>query len=161
MLAKHQAEIFVGVQRPRPGDQAMGQFRVDAPIAGLVGVGQGRAPDRLAETHVVELRRLHRQARLDVAQGLPVGQLGEGHRPVLFGAGQSAAPLVPIVPGYDPAEGFPWQEIHDLGEQRLAGVHHYSPWNGPKEDARNSNRGHPLFPRKPAEIKAYRHATLT
>jgi len=96
---------------------------MDAPVARLVGIGQRRAPDRLAKTHVVELGVLGRQTHLDVAQALAVGQLGEGHDPELFRARQRANTLVAIVTGDVPSKGCPWQKIQELGEQCLAGVH--------------------------------------
>ena len=52
------------------------------------------APDRLAEAHVIEFRCVDREAGLDVAQAFPVGQLGEGHGPVLLGAGKRPDPVI-------------------------------------------------------------------
>ena len=58
------------------GDEPLGQRRMDTPVAPFVGIGQRRAPDRLAEAHVIEFRCVDREAGLDVAQAFPVGQLG-------------------------------------------------------------------------------------
>src|SRR5208283_2549863 len=53
--------------------------------------------DRFSKAHVVKLRRLRRQARLDVAQTLPIGQLGERHGLILRGAGQLAHGAIALV----------------------------------------------------------------
>ncbi len=42
----------------------------------------------LAETHMVEFRNLHRQAGLDIAQTLTIGQLSKRHGSILLGAGK-------------------------------------------------------------------------
>jgi hypothetical protein len=53
---------------------------VDLPRAGGVRIGQRVARNRLAaKAHVVQPLGLRTQVDLDVAQGLAVGQLGEGH----------------------------------------------------------------------------------
>ena len=44
------------VELARLPDQNLGEVGVDAPVAALVGVRQRRSLDRLAKTHVVELR---------------------------------------------------------------------------------------------------------
>lgn len=136
------ADVVVGIELSRLRDQALSQLRVDAPVAHLVRVGQRRAPDRIAKAHVVELRGLRREARLNVAQALAIGQLGERHGAILLGAGQRAHPPVAIVARDQPSEGAPWKEIHQLSEQRLAGVHVH-PLGSPAEGApASSNRHH-------------------
>jgi hypothetical protein len=40
------AKILARVKLPRLRDQALGQFRMNAPVAGFVGIRQGGAPDR-------------------------------------------------------------------------------------------------------------------
>src|ERR1700730_8099316 len=63
---------------PAGGDRAAGSVdRVDAPVACLIGIGQGRASHRVAEPHGVELGGLRRQAGLDVAQR----RMGAGSSP--------------------------------------------------------------------------------
>lgn len=58
-----------------------------------------------------------------MSRRLAVGQLREGHDPELFRASQRANVLVATVARDVAAEGRPRQEIHELGEQRLASVH--------------------------------------
>ena len=69
-VGQFQPQVLSGVELPCLCDQSLGKFRVNAPVAGLVGIGQGRAPHRLLETHVVKLVRLRREAGFDVAQAL-------------------------------------------------------------------------------------------
>ena len=99
-------------------------------------------PDRLAEAHVIEFRCVDREAGLDVAQAFPVGQLGEGHGPVLLGAGKRPDPVIAAIPVDDPRESSPWQEVHELSEQGLAGVHEHLLGETPKSAPSNSNRHH-------------------
>ena len=75
-IGQVQPQFFVDVQRPRLGDEPLGQRRMNTPVAPFVGIGQRRAPERLAEAHVIEFRCVDREAGLDVAQAFPVGQLG-------------------------------------------------------------------------------------
>jgi hypothetical protein len=114
----------------------------------LVGVGQCRAAHRLAETHVVQLRRLHRQAGFDIPQAFPIGQLGKRHGPVLLAATERPHPAVATVSGNNPAEGLPGQEFHQLGEKRFAGVHRRLQ-GAPRKLAPTSNRGHRLLTGNP------------
>ena len=72
------------------------------------------------------------RAGLDVAQAFPVGQLGEGHGPVLLGAGKRPDPVIAAIPVDDPRESSPWQEVHELSEQGLAGVHEHLLGETPK-----------------------------
>src|SRR6202040_2170913 len=48
-IGEIETQILVGVQPSRLDDQSLSQFRVDAPVACLIGIGQGRASHRVAE----------------------------------------------------------------------------------------------------------------
>ncbi len=61
------ADRIAGVQRPRDANQGLREIGIDAPVAGLVGVGKSGARDLGAEPHVVELGLHGAQASLDVA----------------------------------------------------------------------------------------------
>ena len=76
-----QPQFFVDVQRPRLGDEPLGQRRMDTPVAPFVGIGQRRAPDRLAEAHVIESSMRGPRGRYSTCRAgfRSVGQLGEGH----------------------------------------------------------------------------------
>jgi hypothetical protein len=66
-IGEVETQSLVDVQSPRLADQSLGQLRVNAPVARLVGIGQRRAPHRIAQAHGIEFRGLHRQAGFDVA----------------------------------------------------------------------------------------------
>ena len=145
-VRQFQAQVLAGIQCPGLTDQPLRKVGMDAPVARLVGVGQRRAPNRLAKSHVVQLGLLSRQAHLDVSQALAVGQLGEGHDPKLLRARQCTNALVAIVARDVPGECRPGQEIHELGEQRLACVHGSLRAKARKTariGIRRSNRHHP------------------
>ena len=119
-LAQHRGQSAVtGVKLARLNDQALREVGVDAPVAALVGVGQGRAPDWRAEADLVKLAGLRRQTGLDVTQALAVGELGERHGSVLLRAPQGPHMMVAAVALDDPVERRPRQEIHGLSEEGL------------------------------------------
>ena len=89
---------------------------------------------RFAKPRVIQLRRLRQQTRLDVAQTLSVGELCKGHSSKLLRTSKRPNALVPTVASHNPMGCLPRQEIHDLGEQRLACVH-----DSLREKAQNSD----------------------
>ena len=118
---------LAGIELPRLGDQPLREIRIDPPVARLVGVGQRRAADRLAKAHVVELAGLRRKADLDVAQALPVRQLGKRHRPQLVLTAEALDPAITAEARHCAAEGVHRQMIHQLRENQLSLVHAPSP----------------------------------
>ena len=75
---------MVDVKAPCRMDETLSEIGVEAPVPGLIGVGQGVARDATGDPHVIELRRLRTQAGLDILQTLAVGELGKGHRAILI-----------------------------------------------------------------------------
>lgn len=151
------SKVFAGVQGSRLSNQALGEIGMDAPVARLVGISQCGAPDRLTKAHVVELAALRRQACLDIAQALAVRQLCEGHHAELLGAGQGAGPLIATVAVNATGKRRPWEDVHQLGEQGLAGVHgdlRGKAWKAARPAQRRSNRHRPLVARKTLSDKA-------
>src|ERR1019366_4985891 len=141
-----------------PGQSAGGRTPLNAPVARLVGIGQRRSPDRLAKAHVVELRGLSRQADLDIAQALSVGQLRERHRSVLLGTAQRSHPSVATVARNNPRKGAPRQKIHELGEKRFADVHGRLLGKTPNSARSSSNRHHPFPPASSSQISPFQNA---
>ena len=86
------------VKRPSDADQVLGEVGEDAPVVGLVGVGQGGARDGAAEAEMVALWPQRAETRFDVAQALAVGQLGERHGKKLLPAGQATQSGVAAIP---------------------------------------------------------------
>jgi len=147
------ADVVVGIEPLRLRDQTLGQLRIDAPVARLVCVGQRRAADGLAKAHGIELRGLRREACLDVAQALAIGQLGKRHGAILLAAAQRARPQVAIIARDQSGKSAPWNEIHQLGKQRLAGVHAH-PLGSPAEGVpASSNRHHDSTEENPNQSK--------
>jgi putative transposase len=143
---------------PRLGNQPVGGLRVNALVARLVGIGQRRSPDRLAKAHVVELRGLSRQADLDIAQALSVGQLRERHRSVLLGTAQHSHPSVATVARNNPRKGALRQKTHELGEKRFADVYGRLLGKTPNSARPTSNRHRPFPPASYCQIGAFQNA---
>jgi hypothetical protein len=97
------------------------------PGYGLVGVGQRGALDDRTKDHRVQLARVCRQARFDIAQALAPRQLRERHRSELLGTRQRADARVARVAIHDAREARPRHEIHDLREKCLASLHVHPP----------------------------------
>ena len=68
-----EAERLVGVHRACDVDEDLREVSIDAPVVGLVGIGQRGPGDPTAETHGIELVRHRAQAGLDVAEALAIG----------------------------------------------------------------------------------------
>ncbi len=158
-LGQRHAQRLARIERSRLGDQPLGEFGINAPVARLVGIGQRRAADRLAKPHVVELGGLGRQTGLDVAQALAVGELREGHAAQLLGARQRAHAVIAAVTGHDAVKVLPRQEVHDLRKQRLANVHdslrpNQSRKGGHTGQCRSSRR-HLAISQKPCRYRVY------
>src|ERR1035437_1959511 len=72
-----------------------------------------------------KLGGLRRQADFDIAHTFSVGQLRKGQNAKLIGAGHGLYVAISIVVIDDAMKRLPWQEIHELLEQRLAEVHEW------------------------------------
>ena len=97
---------------------------VDLPWACGVRIGQRVARNRLAaKPHVVQPPGLSAQVDFYVAQGLAVGQLGEGHGEELVQAGEVLDLVLASVVGHTAAKRAQWQVDHELRKYELALVH--------------------------------------
>lgn len=67
-LAEFHAEVLVGVERPGGADERLSKIGVDAPVAGLVGMGQGVSGDLALDSEMIEFGRGGPEAGLDVPQ---------------------------------------------------------------------------------------------
>jgi len=129
-----------GIQRARHGDQVLRKVGVDLPRARCIGVGQGVARNGLAaQPHVIQPLGLGTQIDLDVAQGLAVGQLSEGHGQELIHAGEVVDLVIATVSRYASAKSAQWQEGHELRENKLALVHE-GPLRADAKDHKSWNR---------------------
>lgn len=111
------------IQFPRLPDEDSGELEVDAPVSTLVGVGEIAPGDRPAYTHRVEKLGLRAKARLDVAQALPVGELGEKHAQELVSSGKGLRRPRHRILGHATFELLAMEQRGDLRENQGARVH--------------------------------------
>jgi hypothetical protein len=81
-LVQIHAERILGVKRPGGPIEMLREIGDDAQVVSFVRVGQCRARNPTAESHVVEFAAHRTQASLDVAKTLSVNELSEGHRQI-------------------------------------------------------------------------------
>lgn len=86
-------------------------------------IGQGRAGDLVAESHVTELALHRAQAGLDVAEALPECQLRESQTKKLVEAGKASEFVIAAVPLDALLELVGWKVIHQLRKDQTANVH--------------------------------------
>jgi hypothetical protein len=122
-LVEFDADGVARVQWPCDANQDLGEVGIDAPVAGLVGVGQCGARHPATESHVVELAAHRAQACLDVAQALAVSQLREAHRQKLVPARETLLLVIATITGHTFPELVPRQVVQDLGENGSARIH--------------------------------------
>ncbi len=118
---------LAGIEVAGRADQTFGEIGIDAPVARRVCIGEGVAGHPTTDAHVIDLLRLSAQARLDVAQALPEGQLRKHHDQELIHARENLELVLPAVARQAATEGLLRQMLDQLGEHRLAGEHG-GPW---------------------------------
>ena len=126
-LVQIDAEGFPRIQPAGDANQGLRELRVDAPIAGFVGVGQCTATHVAAQAQVIQLGRLRAQAGFDVAQTFSVGQLRKGHAQELIQTAERANVEVAVILGDQMAKRVPGHELHEVCEDELASVHRSLP----------------------------------
>lgn len=110
------AERVFGVKRGGLGDEDLGEAGKEAPVALLVGIGQGAAGDGLAETGVVKFGAQCGQTGFDVAETFALGELGKSEHEEVFVGGLCADEVVAVVTGDALVELVFGQEVEALGE---------------------------------------------
>lgn len=117
------SQVVLGIQGPGDTDKGVGDVGIQAPVALLVGVGEGIAGHPAAQAQVVEFVLVCAQGDLDIAQALPVGELGEGQAQELVEAGKGFDVAVAVIAFHTAAEGVHRQVGHELREDEIAGIH--------------------------------------
>ena len=112
-----------GIKTAGDGNERLGKVGVDAPVAALVGIGQGAARYSALDTHVIELLLLGAQARFDVAQAFSVGQLSKRHGEVLVETRKAFHLVGACVARHASAKRRERQVLGDLREHQFALVH--------------------------------------
>lgn len=116
-------------------NQGVSQIGVNAPVSLLVGIGDCRTRYLAADTHVVQLLLLGSEARFDVSQTFPVGELRECHAEILIEAGKTLYLEVALVPCHALPKGADRHEVHNLRENEFASIHGVVPPSSRKNDA--------------------------
>src|SRR5208282_1991220 len=122
-LVQFHPERFVLIEAAGLGDEQAGKVGVDAPVALLVGVGQGVARDGAPKAHVIKLRRMRAQAGFDVAQTLAISELRKSQREEWIEAGNTLYLVVAMVTIYATAKFGERKQVHQLSKNRPATVH--------------------------------------
>ena len=126
-LIQLHTELLVGVEAAGLANQHLSEIGVDAPIANLIGIGQGIARDPAADAQVIQLASRGAQTSLNIAQALPISELGKRHREKLVPAGK-AFDLVMTVVALDAfVELVTGNKVHQLRKDRFAGIQVASP----------------------------------
>jgi hypothetical protein len=106
------------------------ELGIDAPVAHRVGVGQGVAGNRAAETQMVELGGLRAKTGFDVAQALEPSELRERQTQILVEAGEPFDPILTSIAGNATTKCRQRQMLHHLGKYVVAFVHWEHPCAG-------------------------------
>ena len=121
------AEAVVLVQVACPGDQDLGEVRVDPPVAVLVGIGEGAPSDDATKARVVKFLSEGVEASFDVSQALAIGQLSEGHAEKLIEAREFASPPIAVIASDATVELVSWDGVDQLREDVSIVEHERSP----------------------------------
>ena len=118
------AKRLRGIQRSCNANKVLGEVGIDLPRSCGVRIGQRVARNRLAaKPHVVQPPRLRAKVDLDVAQRLPVSQLGKGHGEELVQAGEVLDLVFAPMVGHTAPKRAQWQIKHELRKYEFALVH--------------------------------------
>ena len=123
ILFQFDSKGFVGVKSQSLLNQHLSKVGEDAPVAFFVGVGQGAASDRMAQTAVVEFGADSMEASGDVAQTLAIGELGKSHGQKLFVSGEGAHATVAAVASDTLVQFVLGQLVHELSKHGSSFVH--------------------------------------
>ena len=126
-VGKLHAEAVVRVELAREANQVQCEILIDAPVARLVGIGQGAARDATADTQVIELGRVRTQARFDVAQALAKGELRKGHAQKLIQVRERQRRIATRVLRHTAPKRVQRQMLHQLSKHQLPRMHRSAP----------------------------------
>jgi len=104
-------------------DQNLSEVGEDAPVMRVVGIGQGGARHPPVKAHVIELAAERSQACLNVAQTIPVSQLGEAHRQILVPTPEASRTGISAVSSHATAKFTIGQKVQQVREDGPALVY--------------------------------------
>jgi hypothetical protein len=102
-------------------NQTVSEVAVDAPVAGLVGIGQGGTFDWAIEAAVIQLVALRGETDFDVAQAF------ESHGEKLIPTRERAHTLVATIASYAAIEFVVRKKLHQLRKDSATFVQESSP----------------------------------
>ena len=117
------AKVLRRIELPGVPDQALCEVRVDAPVAVLVGVGQGAACDGAAKAAVVQFRRHCSETGFDVAQAFAAGELGESQTEELIQTREVADTVVALIASHTAVEIVSGEKVQQLRENDPSSMH--------------------------------------
>ena len=120
-------QVGVAVKFARSANKQGCNVAPNAPVARLVGIGQGRSMNAVKQTHRIKFARVGAQRYFDIAKAFAPSQLRKRHHAKLFRATHTANACVAAVSIYDSAETGPWHKFHDLRKVCLADIHDLFP----------------------------------
>lgn len=124
-LLQFHAEAVLGIEPAGHLNQRQGEVLVNAPVAPLVGIGQGAPGDAATDAKVVQLARMGPQTGFDVAQAFPVGQLSE--HPAQIRVEVRERWVLARIPRHAAPERGQRQMLHQLREHPLSRMHRTTP----------------------------------
>jgi hypothetical protein len=116
-------QVLVYIKLESVPVQNCSQVVLDSTVARLVGIGQVRAVNAVAQSHGVKLARIGSKRHFDLSPS----QLGKSHDSKLLRESQAPHARVVVIAGHDARKACPWGELHDLREQGLADIHRKFP----------------------------------
>lgn len=122
-LVEIDGQGFARIEFAGVGNEDGSEIGIDAPVSGLVGLGQSIAGNRSADAHVIQFGLDGIEAGFDIAQAGPEGQLCKSQAEELIVTGEFAHPIIAAEFADALIEIALGQEIHELREQKRAGVH--------------------------------------
>lgn len=118
-----QSDVLVAVKATGFGNKHLSKVGIDAPIAGLVGVGQIVARDSAPDSHIIEPVLDGFQTRDDIAEAFPIGQLGKGQTEELIETRKFSNAVIAAITPDAFSKFVKRKESHNLREDGRLNVH--------------------------------------
>ena len=113
-LVQFHADVLFAIEQAGSLDESLGQVMIDAPVAVLVGVGEGAVRNPAPDSQMVELILARAQAGFYVVQALSVSHLAEGHAEKLVPTGEGFKLIASGIAANTALELLDMNEIHKL-----------------------------------------------
>src|SRR5665213_1114849 len=144
-LVEFRSNRVAGVKGAGAADEQLSQIMVDAPVTLAVGVGQDAAGNLAMNAQVIELLVARAQTGFHIAETFPKGELAKSHAKKLVPAGEGFHFVVSAVASHTAVKLLRMNQVGELGENKLSGIHPGSLANDMLGENRikTSSRSHP------------------